>query len=141
MVDYEKLPKGYLKSRKKASMKFIISYYLFLLVSLLIKYGVIPASMSGMCYWGIVGLNVFMMLSAHGAKIRYRNIPIPVYDEIKVFTWKEIILYLIPVIAALPFIYMNMVQYIFIIGPCYVIGKTVMRPLDAFDMKNSRIIK
>ena len=41
MVDYENLPKGYLEKRKKASLRLIFSIYLLLVVSLIIKLGLI----------------------------------------------------------------------------------------------------
>lgn len=139
MVDYENLPKGYLEKRKKASLRLIFSIYLCLVVSLIMKFGIISdiKLLNYLFYGSIVICGLFMFLN-QTTQISFNSIPIPIYREIKVFTRKETILYALPMIIVLPFLGLMAVQVTLILGGVYLAIRIGMRPPDVVDYaKNS----
>ena len=139
MVDYEQLPNGYLEKRKKASLRLLYSFYLFLIYSLLMKYtSIFDFKVATYIYYGILGINVIFIMMSYTAKITFNNIPIPIYDEIKVFTKKEILIYSLLPIVTVPFILYNILTYIIVIVPFYIGVRVITRSVDDYDSRSSR---
>lgn len=139
MVDYEQLPKGYLEKRKKASLRLLYSFYLFLIYSLLMKYtSIFDFKVSTYIYYGILGINVIFIMMSYTAKITFNNIPIPIYDEIRIFTKKEILIYSLLPIVTVPFILYNLLTYIIVIVPFYIGVRVITRSVDDYDSRSSR---
>ena len=139
MVDYEQLPKGYLEKRKKASLRLLYSFYLFLVYSLLMKYtSIIDFKAANYIYYGILGINVIFIMMSYTSKINFNNIPIPIYDEIKVFTRKEILICSLFPMVSIPFILYNLVTYIIVIVPFYIGVRVITRSVDDYDSRSSR---
>lgn len=138
MVDYENLPKGYLEKRKKASLRLIFSIYLLLVVSLIMRLGLIrELKLLNYLFYGSIAICGLFIFLSQTAKISFKSIPIPIYREIKVFTRKETIFYALPMVIILPFLGLRAVQIILILGGIYLAVKTGIRPPDAIEYSNN----
>ncbi len=139
MISHENLPEGYTKKRKKATLRFIISIYLYIIVALVVTYVKFDnITLINIIYYSSIGLSVIFLFLNQTTKIEYNKIPIPIYNEIHVFSKKEIIAYIIPMIIAAPFIISNLISYISTLAVSYLAIKTVVRPPDVFDYNKSR---
>lgn len=139
MISHENLPEGYTKKRKKATLRFIVSIYLYIIISLIMTYIKFNNyDLIRIIYYSSIGLSVIFLFLNQTAKITYNNIPIPIYNEIHVFSKKEVIAYIIPMLIAAPFIISNLISYLSILAVSYLAIKTVVRPPDVFDYNKSR---
>ncbi|MEG2289352.1 MAG: hypothetical protein RSA29_03795 [Clostridium sp.] len=136
---YENLPKGYLEKRKKASLRFVYSIYAVLIIAIAAKYIKInELSFLNMLYYISVILSIIFMTLSHTTKTSFNNIPIPIYQEVDVFTKKSICIYTIPILLLAPFVIMESIKYMFILGIFYIGVKSMLRPMDAYDNKYKR---
>lgn len=138
---YENLPKGYLEQRRKRNLRYVWSLYAYCVFSVLVTYGILSTekgTIGSLLFYGIMGINVITMMTSFTNKRIYNNIPMPNHGDIKVFTKKEVLLYALPIIIILPFIFGTMYRYLSFIVPAYVAASIFTRPRDAFDKARER---
>jgi len=138
---YENLPKGYLEKRRKSDLNYLWSFYLYCGFSLLASLGVISidkGTIGNTISYLIIGLNVITMIIGYSTKRFYNNIPMINHGEIKVFTKKQVLLYLLPIIVTTPFIIEKFLRYFLFIGAAYVALSVFNKPIDAYDNARRR---
>lgn len=138
---YENLPEGYLEQRRKRDLRYVWSVYVYCIFSILVTYGILSTergTIGSLLFYIIMGINVITMMTSFTNKRIYNNIPMPNHSDIRVFTKKEALLYALPVIILLPFIFGRMYIYLGFIVPAYVAASVFTRPRDAFDKARER---
>lgn len=139
MISHENLPEGYTKKRKKATLRLIISIYLYIIVALVVTYVKFDnITLINIIYYSSIGLSIIFLFLNQTSKIEYNRIPIPIYDEIHVFSKKEIIVYITPIIIISPLIISKLIAHFSILAVSYLVIKSVVRPPDVFDYNKSR---
>ncbi len=137
---YESLPEGYLKKRKRWDLFYVWSLYVYCVFSVSNTKGILPIKKGTFVLLSvaIIGINVFTLMMSFTSKRLYNNIQIFNYGEIKVFTKMEVVLYGLPVMIVLPFIWKTMLFYYFFTGGVYLATRWINRPMDFFDKVNQR---
>jgi len=139
---YENLPEGYIAKRKKADLIYVWLFYGYCIFSLLATLNIIPTqkgSIGNFMFYIILLINLAGMIHGFSTKRFYNSIPMANYAEIRVFSKKEIILYLIPVLVVTPFIISWMLRYYLMMGIAYVGMNAFCRPVDAYDRARHRM--
>lgn len=145
MVDYESLPEGYIKRRKTRGVMLAFSIYA-MIIYLAISMNVNMSFPAGCCIFGVLCIiNVIFVCMNDAAKITYNNIPIPNCSEVKVFSIKETLVLLLPMIlggGALVYFYSTTIWYVMVfvgcMGAAYIGARVFSRPLDEYDRRYSR---
>jgi len=139
---YENLPKGYLEKRRKADLNYLWSLYLYCGFSLLAALGIIntdKGTIGSIVSYLIIGLNLLTMISGFSTKRVYNNIPMLNHWEVKVFSKKQVLLNVLPIVIVIPFIVVEFLRYSFFISVAYVALTVLNRPMDAFDKARRRL--
>lgn len=137
---YENLPEGYLEQRRKRDLRYVWSLYTYCVFSALANYGILPIKGGAftLLFVVIMGINMITMMTSYTNKRIYNNIPIPNHGDIKIFTKKEVLLYVLPIIVMLPFVLGRIRVYLVTMGFAYLACSRFTRPMDALDKASQR---
>jgi len=86
-----------------------------------------------------MGLNLLTMIIGFSTKRVYNNIPMLNHWEVKVFSKKQVLLNVFPIVIVIPFIVVEFLRYSFFISVAYVALTVLNRPMDAFDKARRRL--
>ena len=128
---YNSNSREYIVKRKKSVLIFIASVYAFCIFFLLIRFGLIKIDDHKLLIT-LIGLMIFMEnLISWGymdhSKQFYKKMPVPCYNNIRVFTLKEKLLYPMPVIITGYFTFLPVLCLVLTFGGFYCSFKMVNR--------------
>jgi hypothetical protein len=134
IVDHDSV--GYIKRRKRAIIMFFSSIYLFCLLFILFKFGIIRLGSNKL--WGLINIlnilfSIISIIYMDSTKRVYKNIAVPNYNEINVLTKRETLILILPVVIAAYFIFLQIIGYLIIIGGIYITVDKFNRPYDPIE--------
>ncbi|MEG0775343.1 hypothetical protein [Clostridium sp.] len=130
-ITYEDLPEGYIEKRRNSTIVTIGLWYIFCLFLLLKEFEIISVHKGSFLYllqYGILLTLIFSTLHSETVKRFYNNIPMMNCNEIKVFSKKQSLLMILPLLIIMPFIIVTFVRYAIFIGGTYVAINVFNKP-------------
>lgn len=130
-ITYEDLPEGYIEKRRKSTIITIGLWYIFCLFLLLKEFEIISVHKDSFLYllqYVILLTLIFSTLHSETVKRFYNNIPMMNCNEIKVFSKKQSLLMILPLLLIIPFIIVSFGRYAIFIGGTYVAINAFNKP-------------
>lgn len=122
-IEYENgLPKGYLEKRKKVSLLYIYSIYLYCLFNLLVKYNILKFSDNRVyvvSYCLVIIISISFLCRSVMARRNFKGLTMYNHNDYKAFSKLEKILYTLPILISAIFIPWNMLTYLGVSIPAY----------------------
>jgi hypothetical protein len=134
IVDHDSV--GYIKRRKRAIIMFFSSIYLFCLLFILLKFGIIRLGSNKL--WALINIlnilfNIISIIHMDITKRVYKNIAVSNYNEINVLTKRETLILILPVVISAYFIFLQVMGCLIFIGGIYITVDKFNRPYDPIE--------
>ena len=132
-----KLPEGYIKQRKRSVQILFCLIYVVCLFLLIIKYQILIISGTTGSLLGLLLFftNFAVMLYVNVSKRIYKKTEVPNYNEIHIFTIKELIFYFLPILFFAYFTLLQIAFYFCFLGSIYHGIDKIIRPNDSMTLR------
>jgi len=135
-IKTNKVPEGYIKKRRRATMIFMSTIYAACVMVILIHFNIgseYLQKVGGMINYSIMIANIATMLYTYRCKRIYNKIPMIKYRDTSVFSRKEKVLLILPVLPAAYFQFLLVLGYLALLGGIYVAISRFNREYDSYD--------